>query len=192
MREKVQLFYTQLISKCRESKNKIYLYIISFLESIIFPLPTDIFLIPFVLAEKKNYWHLALMTTIFSVLGGCFSYLIGSFLWEQTNIYFLEYYPSISSNLNSFISQFKEYGIALIVIGGFSPFPYKVTCIASGIMNLNFAVFIIFSFLSRGVRFLLVCYLLFKFQEKANELIPKYIGTLSLIFLLILFLYFFL
>ena len=192
MREKVKSFYIKLISKCRESKNKIYLYIISFLESIIFPLPTDIFLIPFVLAEKKNYWHLALMTTIFSVLGGCFSYLIGSLLWEQTNIYFLEYYPSIGSNLNSFISQFKEYGIALIVIGGFSPFPYKVTCIASGIMNLNFAVFIIFSFLSRGLRFLLVCYLLFKFQEKANELIPKYIGTLSLIFLLILFLYFFL
>ena len=192
MREKVKSFYIKLISKCRESKNKIYLYIISFLESIIFPLPTDIFLIPFVLAEKKTYWHLALMTTIFSVLGGCFSYLIGSLLWEQTNIFFLEYYPSISSNLNSFISQFKEYGIALIVIGGFSPFPYKVTCIASGIMNLNFAVFIIFSFLSRGLRFLLVCYLLFKFQEKANELIPKYIGTLSLIFLLILFLYFFL
>lgn len=192
MREKVKSFYIKLISKCRESKNKIYLYIISFLESIIFPLPTDIFLIPFVLAEKKTYWHLALMTTIFSVLGGCFSYLIGSLLWEQTNIYFLEYYPSIGSNLNSFISQFKEYGIALIVIGGFSPFPYKVTCIASGIMNLNFAVFIIFSFLSRGLRFLLVCYLLFKFQEKANELIPKYIGTLSLIFLLILFLYFFL
>lgn len=192
MREKVKSFYIKLISKCRESKNKIYLYIISFLESIIFPLPTDIFLIPFVLAEKKNYWHLALMTTIFSVLGGCFSYLIGSLLWEQANIYFLEFYPSISSNLNSFISQFKEYGIALIVIGGFSPFPYKVTCIACGIMNLNFAVFIIFSFISRGLRFLLVCYLLFKFQEKANELIPKYIGTLSLIFLLILFLYFFL
>ena len=192
MREKVKSFYIELISKCRESKNKIYLYIISFLESIIFPLPTDIFLIPFVLAEKKNYWHLALMTTIFSVLGGCLSYLIGSLLWEQANIYFLEYYPSISSNLNSFILQFKEYGIALIVIGGFSPFPYKVTCIASGIMNLNFAVFIIFSFISRGLRFLLVCYLLFKFEEKANELIPKYIGTLSLIFILILFLYFFL
>ena len=192
MREKVKSFYIKLISKCRESKNKIYLYIISFLESIIFPLPTDIFLIPFVLAEKKSYWHLALMTTIFSVLGGCFSYLIGSLLWEQANIFFLEYYPSISSNLNSFISQFKEYGIALIIIGGFSSFPYKVTCIASGIMNLNFLVFIIFSFLSRGVRFFLVCYLLFRFQEKANELIPKYIGTLSLIFLLILFLYFFL
>jgi membrane protein YqaA with SNARE-associated domain len=192
MKEKIQSIYRQLITKCEESKNKIYLYIISFLESIIFPIPTDLFLIPFVLAKKKNYLHLALMTTIFSVLGGCFSYLIGLMLWDQANLFFLEYYPSISSKLNSFISQFKEYGIALIIIGGFSPFPFKVTCFASGIMNLNFAVFIIFSFISRGLRFLLVCYLLFKFQEKANELIPKYIGTLSLIFLLILFLYFFL
>ena len=192
MREKFQSLYRQLIFRCKESKNRIYLYIISFLESIIFPLPTDIFLIPFVLAEKKKYWHLALMTTIFSVLGGCFSYLVGALLWEQANFFFLEYYPSISTKLNSFISQFKEYGIALIVIGGFSPFPFKVTCFASGIMSLNIAVFILFSFISRGFRFLLVCYLLYKFQEKANELIPKYIGTLSLVLVLILFLYFFL
>ena len=192
MREKFQSLYRQLIFRCKESKNKIYLYIISFLESIIFPLPTDIFLIPFVLAEKKNYWHLALMTTIFSVLGGCCSFLVGLLLWEQANLFFLEYYPSISIKLNSFISKFKEYGIVLIVIGGFSPFPFKVTCFASGIMSLNFAVFLFFSFISRGLRFFLVCYLLYKFEEKANELIPKYIGTLSLIFILILSLYFFL
>ena len=192
MREKFQSLYQQLIFRCKESKNRIYLYIISFLESIIFPLPTDIFLVPFVLAKKKSYWHLALMTAIFSVLGGCCSYLIGLLLWEQANLFFLEYYPSISTKLNSFIPQFKEYGIALIVIGGFSPFPFKVTCFASGIMSLNFAVFILFSFISRGLRFFLVCYLLYKFQEKANELIPKYIGTLSFIFVVILSLYFFL
>ena len=192
MREKFQSLYRQLIFRCKESKNRKYLYILSFLESIIFPLPTDIFLIPFILAKKKNYWYLALMTTIFSVLGGCCSYLVGLLLWEQVNFFFLEYYQSIGTKLNSFISQFKEYGIALIVIGGFSPFPFKVTCFASGIMSLNFAVFVIFSFISRGLRFFLVCYLLYKFQEKANELIPKYIGTLSLIFIMVLLLYFFL
>ena len=190
MREKIQSFYRQLIFKCKESKTKVYLYIISFLESIIFPIPTDVFLIPFVLAKKKNYWHLAFMTTIFSVLGGCLSYLIGLLVWDHANLFFLEYYPSISTKLSSFILQFREYGIALIIIGGFSPFPFKVTCLASGIMELNFAVFILFSFFSRGLRFFLVCYLLYKFQEKANELIPKYIGTLSLIFLLTLTLYF--
>ena len=191
MTEKFQSFYRKLILKCEESKNRIYLYIISFLESIIFPLPTDIFLIPYVLAKKEKYWYLALMTTIFSVLGGCCSYLIGLYLWDQANLFFLEYYPSISGKLNSFISQFKEYGIALIVIGGFSPFPFKITCFASGIMSLNFTVFFLFSFISRGLRFFLVCYLLYKFQSKAHELIPKYIGTLSLIFILILTVYFF-
>ncbi len=188
--KKNQSLYSLLISRCEQSKNRIYLYIISFFESIIFPLPTDIFLVPFVLAKKKNYWYLALMTTIFSVLGGCFSYLIGLLIWDHANLFFLEYYPSISPKLNLFISKFKEYGVALIVIGGFSPFPFKVTCFASGIMNLNFLVFIIFSFISRGLRFFLVCYLLYKFQEKANELISKYIGTLSIIFILILFIYF--
>ena len=191
MKETNQSIYGKLIYKCKEKKNQIYLYIISFLESIIFPLPTDIFLVPFVLAEKKNYWKIALMTTIFSVLGGCLSFFIGLILWEQIKPFLLDYYPSIDSKLNSFILQFNEYGIALIVIGGFSPFPFKVTCIASGIMSLNFVIFVIFSFISRGLRFFLVCYLLYRFQEKANELIPKYIGTLSLIFILILSLYFF-
>jgi len=184
--------YENILSKCNKKKSKYYLYLISFFESIIFPLPTDIFLIPFVLAKKEDYLHIALMTTIFSVLGGCVSFFIGLLLWEQANLFFFDYYPSISSDLNSFILQFKEYGIALIVIGGFSPFPYKVTCFASGIMNLNFAVFFIFSFISRGLRFLLFCYLLYKFEEKANELIPRYIRTLSLILLLIFTLYFFL
>ena len=190
MRNKINSFYEQLIFKCKEKKSKIYLYVISFLESIIFPLPTDIFLVPFVLAEKKNYWKIALMVTIFSVLGGCLSFFIGLLLWEQASPFFLEYYPSINSKLNSFILQFKEYGIALIVIGGFSPFPYKITCLASGIMNLNFVIFFLFSFISRGIRFLIVCYLLFRFREKANELIPKYIGILSIIFIFILVLYF--
>ena len=192
MSEKNRSFYGKLIFKCKEKKSRIYLYVISFLESIIFPLPTDIFLVPFVLAKKKNYWKIALITTIFSVLGGCLSFFIGLLLWEQVKPFLLEYYPSIKLKLDSFILQFNQYGIALIVIGGFSPFPFKVTCVASGIMNLNFAVFIIFSFISRGLRFLLVCYLLYRFQEKANELIPKYIGALSFIFILILSLYFFL
>ena len=188
----MKALYELILLKCNQKKNKNYLYVVSFFESIIFPLPTDIFIIPFVLANKKNYLHIALMTTIFSVLGGCFSFFIGLLLWDQANLFFLEYYPSISTKLNSFILQFKEYGIALILIGGFSPFPFKVTCFASGIMSLNFALFILFSFISRGLRFFLVCYLLYKFQEKANELIPKYIGTLSLVLVLILLLYFFL
>ena len=130
------------------------------------------------------------MTTIFSVLGGCLSYFIGLFLWDQANLFFANYYPSINSKINSFIPQFKEYGLALILVGGFSPFPYKVTCLAAGIMNLNFLLFIVLSFISRGIRFLLVSYLLYKFEEKANKLISKYIGLLSIVLIIFIVLYF--
>ena len=70
MSEKNQSFYGKLIFKCKEKKSRIYLYVISFLESIIFPLPTDIFLVPFVLAKKKNFWEIAFITTIFFFFGG--------------------------------------------------------------------------------------------------------------------------
>ena len=184
--------YLKCLKLASHKSSKFYLGIVSFVESSFFPIPPDVMIIPMVIAKKADYLKIFLIASIFSVLGGCFSYLVGLLLWEQANLFFLEYYPSISTKLNSFISQFKEYGIALIVIGGFSPFPFKITCVASGIMNLNFTVFIIFSFISRGLRFFLVCYLLYRFEEKANELIPKYIGALSFIFILILSIYFFL
>ena len=69
MREKFQLLYRQLIFKCKDSKNRIYLYVISFLESIVFPLPTDIFLIPFILAEKKKLLASCLNDDYFFGLG---------------------------------------------------------------------------------------------------------------------------
>ena len=70
----------------------------------------------------------------------------------------MEVYPKYVSRINDFNNQFTEIGIILIIIGGFSPFPYKVTCIGSGIIGINIFLFTIFSILSRFLRFFLVSY----------------------------------
>ncbi len=189
--KRFQNLYLQIIDRCRAKQSKFYLYLISFLESIVFPIPTDIFLIPYVLANKEKYFSIAILTTFFSVLGGCIAFLVGLFFWDYATLFFDKYYPSINPKLNLFTEEFKEYGILLIIIGGFSPFPYKVTCFASGIMGLNLAIFIIFSFISRGLRFLLVCYFLYKLEEKANKYIPKYIGYISLLIIIFMLVYIF-
>ena len=185
----VEKSYKKILAKCQKKENKVYLYLISFLESIIFPIPTDIFLVPYVLASTKKYIYIALLTTLFSVLGGCVGYFIGSLFWEEASNFFINHYPQINTKLDSFIFEYNNYGILLVIIGGFSPFPYKITCLASGFLGVDFILFFIFSFISRGTRFFLVCYLLSRYHYKANELIPKYIGKMTILLIIIIIFY---
>ena len=174
---------------CSKKNSKVYIYTISFIESIFFPLPTDIFLFPYVLANKNKYLRISIYVTVFSVLGGVVAYYIGFFIWNKLSIILADVYPSYIAKLDSFNEQFYEIGIILIIIGGFSPFPYKITCIGSGIIGINIFLFIIFSFFSRFLRFFLVSFFIFKYGEATKNLIGKYINIISIILVIILMIY---
>ena len=103
----------------------------------------------------------------------------------------MNFNPSFVLKLNSFNEQFYELGIILIIIGGFSPFPYKITCLGSGILGINIFLFIIFSFLSRFLRFYLVSYFVFKFGDATKNIIGKYVNFISIILIVILIVYLF-
>ena len=179
------------INFCSKKNSKIYLNTISFIESIFFPLPTDIFLFPYVLANKKEYLKITIYVTLFSVLGGIVAYYIGYFIWNEISPILMEVYPKYISKINDFNNQFTEIGILLIIIGGFSPFPYKITCIGSGIIGINIFLFIIFSILSRFLRFFLVSYFVYKYGETTKNIIGKYINIISIIIVVILIIYIF-
>ncbi len=190
MKNKIDIFYDHLLLICRKKKAKKFLYLISFLESIIFPLPTDPFLIPFIIAEKR-FFYLAGIVTIFSVLGGVFAYVIGSFAWFKIQPFFEVHYTDINLLISEFENNYNDLGILLILMGGFSPFPYKITCLASGILGINILLFILLSILSRGLRFLIVSFLIFKYGELSLNIIKKNILLLSFILLVLsVFVYF--
>ena len=178
---------SQSIQLCLKKNSKYYLCLVSFFESIFFPIPTDIFLFPYILAKKENYLKITLYVTFFSVLGGIFAYYLGFFLWNIISPTILEYYPAFMLKLESFNNQFLNIGIILIVIGGFSPFPYKITCIGSGIIGINIFLFIFFSFVSRFLRFFFVSFFIYKYGDKTQEIIGKYINIIS-VFLIMFFL----
>ncbi len=113
----IEKSYKKILAKCQKKENKVYLYLISFLESIIFPIPTDIFLVPYILASVKKYISIAFLTTFFSVLGGCVGYFIGYLFWEESSVFIINYYPEINTKLNSFIVEYNKYGILLVIVG---------------------------------------------------------------------------
>ena len=191
MRNLYEKIFDKSINFFSKKNSRIYVYLISFVESIFFPVPTDIFLIPYVLAKRNEYLKISIYVTAFSVLGGLFAYYIGFFIWNKISPLLTEIYPIFIFKLNHFNEKFYEVGIILIIIGGFSPFPYKITCLGSGIIGINIFQFIIFSLLSRFLRFFLVSYFVFKYGNATKNIIGKYINFISIILIIFFILYIF-
>ena len=158
---------------------------ISFIESSFFPIPPDLFLIPLILTCRSKAFKIALYTTLSSVLGGFFGYAIGYFLYDVVGIPILEFYNAVDK-FETFKSYYNNYGSWIVFGAGLTPFPYKIVTIASGVTGLNLFVFGIASVLSRGLRFFLIAWLLWKWGEPMKRYIEKNLGWLSILFFVLL------
>ena len=98
-------------------------------------------------------------------------------------------YPTIENKVFKFQESFNDIGILLVIIGGFSPFPYKITCLGSGILGLNIYLFLISSLFSRWLRFFMVGYFFYKFNNEAKKFVYKYINLISVFIILFLVIY---
>lgn len=162
------------------------LFIISFIESSVFPIPPDILIIPMVLASREKAWKIAGVCTIASVLGGIGGYGIGYFLFEQVGQPILDLYGK-GDKFTEFQGMYNEWGAWVVGMAGLTPFPFKVITIASGVTKLDMTTFVIASILSRGARFFLVAGLLWYFGDPIREFIEKYLGLLVTVGFIVLF-----
>ena len=114
-----------------------------------------------------------------------FGYLIGLLLFNSIGILLINFYH-LNEQITQFQNYYNNYGVWIVIIAGFTPFPFKVITIASGLFQLNFVVFVLCSILSRGSRFYLVSILLYFFGEKIKFLIEKYFNFLTILFFVLL------
>lgn len=162
------------------------LALISFIESSVFPIPPDILIIPMVLAARDQAWRIALIATVASVLGGLLGYAIGAGLYETVGRPILDFY-GYGERFTRFQEVYAEWGLWIVAGAGFTPFPYKVITIASGVMDLDLAVFSIASVVSRGARFLLLAGLLWYFGPPIRRFIENNLPLLATLFFILLF-----
>ena len=196
--------FKNLYKKCLDlaghKSSKYYLAIVSFVESSFFPIPPDVMVIPMVISKKTDFKKIFLIATIFSVLGGMFGYVIGAFFFEfGTQIMnFYGYEDKLNNLKQSLIKNDGFYAwLGILFLAGFTPLPYKVFTIASGLIGFNFLIFVLISLISRGLRFFLVSYLSYKFGDLFNEFMDKHgskwftiIGILIVIVGLVVYLIF--
>ncbi|MFD2263282.1 YqaA family protein [Lacibacterium aquatile] len=143
---------------------------ISFLESSVFPIPPDLMLIPMCIAKRAKAWFYATVCTLSSVAGGLVGYAIGYFAWELA----MNYVPtSWIAGIAKFQADFAEWGPWAIIGKGWTPFPFKIVTIASGVAHLDLFTFIWASIISRALRFYLVAGLLYYFGQPIRDFIEK-------------------
>ena len=171
------VLYKKCLNLAAHKSSKYYLAAVSFIESSFFPIPPDVMIIPMVIAKKTDFFKIFFITTIFSVLGGIFGYLIGAFFFDL-GIQVLNFYGyenkllNLKNDLKSGEGFYAWFGI--LFLAGFTPLPYKVFTIASGLIGFNIIIFILISLISRGLRFFIISYLSYKFGDLFTQFMNKH------------------
>ena len=169
--------YKKCLKMAAHKSSKYYLATISFIESSFFPIPPDVMVVPMVISKKNDFVKIFLITTIFSVLGGILGYFIGAFFFDMGMqvMTFYGYEDKLISLKNNLINSEGFYAwLGILFLAGFTPLPYKVFTIASGLIEFNILIFIIISLISRGLRFFIVSYLSYRFGDLFTQFMEKH------------------
>lgn len=159
---------------------------VSFAESSFFPIPPDVVLAPMILANRKKTWRYCMICTISSALGGMLGYLIGYLLMDSIGQWIINLY-GLQHSFDEARQSFNDLGwLMLLLGGGFTPIPYKIITILSGITHLNFFVFVIVGTFARGTRFVITCAILYWLGPKAREIVEKRLGLAFTAFIILI------
>ena len=169
--------YKKCLNLAAHKSSKYYLALVSFIESSFFPIPPDVMVIPMVISKKNDFIKIFLIATIFSVLGGILGYFIGAFFFDigMQIMSFYDYEEKLNDFKDNLVNNEGFYAwLGILFLAGFTPLPYKVFTIASGIIGFNILIFILISFISRGLRFFIVSYLSYKFGNIFTEFMNRH------------------
>ena len=168
--------YDRCVKLARHKFSKPFLGFISFIESFFFPVPPDLMIVPMVVAKRDDYLKIFLIATTGSVLGGLFGYMLGVFFLD-TSMVIIEFYGYEEKVFEMQDKMSTKGGflawLGIMFLAGFTPLPFKVFTITSGVIAYNLPVFFLICLFTRGLRFFLVSYLTFLFGIKFCEFIEK-------------------
>lgn len=193
--------YELCIKLAKHKKAPLFLCINSFIESIFWPIPPDVMLAPMALAKPQKAFQYAFLAVITSVLGAVVGYYLGYFIYDPyiaDLIAFLNYEDAMNTVRNWLI---MEYGILMIFIGAFTPVPYKVIAVTTGLVAaesmattgsvgmINIVNFVLVSLIGRGLRFYLVAAIIKFGGEKMEHTLRRYIDIIGWLCVILIAIY---
>jgi len=164
--------YQKSLDLAAHKSSKVFLAIVSFVESSFFPIPPDVMIVPMIIAKKNDYLKIFIIATLFSTLGGLLGYFIGSYFLDfgMNVVGFYGYEDKVLNLKENLIEGTGLYvWLAALFLAGFTPLPFKVFTITSGMIGFNLFIFLFICLISRGLRFFIVSYFSFKFGDTFNR-----------------------
>ena len=184
--------YQKSLDLAAHRGSKKILAIVSFLESSFFPIPPDVMIVPMVIAKKNDYLKIFLIATFFSTLGGVLGYFIGSYFLDigMSVLGFYGYEDKVLDLKNDLTKGTGLYiWLVTLFLAGFTPLPFKVFTITSGMIGLNLLIFFLICLISRSLRFFIVSYFSFRFGDTFNKFMQtkatKWFTVLGILILVI-------
>ena len=168
--------YDRCVELARHKFSKPLLGFVAFIESFFFPVPPDLMIVPMVVAKREDYLKIFLIATVGSVLGGLFGYMLGVFFLDASMV-IIEFY-GYEEKVFQIQDKMSTRGgflawLGIMFLAGFTPLPFKVFTITSGVIGFNLTVFFFICLFTRGLRFFLVSYLTNLFGKKFGDFIEK-------------------
>ena len=183
----IRRMYDWMGSKAHSPFGIIWLSILFFIEASVLIIPVDPLLILFCIEHRKKSFLYAAISTTASVIGGLFGYMIGLFLWDTVGQYLVHYLIS-PETFGVAVARYKLYEAWAVLIGAFTPVPYKAITISAGFCKLPILPFIFYSIVGRGVRFFLLAGAIYLWGERIKRFIDKYFNYLVIAFTLVVIL----
>src|ERR1700749_5356795 len=148
---------------------------VAFAESSFFPVPPDVMLIPMSLAKAQRAWLFAGVCTVASVAGGLLGYASGAVLFDSVGHWLIQLY-GLGDKVETFRTQYAQWGALIILLKGLTPIPYKLVTITSGFAGYNLILFMLSSIVARGLGFFIAAILLNRYGEWIRLRVEKHLG----------------
>lgn len=168
------------------------LFLFAIAESSFFPIPPDVLLIALCLGAATRSFRFAAICTLGSICGAVLGYGIGFFLWQNAageytaiarfffdHVFLVEAFEQVGA-------LYDRYNFWIVFTAGFTPLPYKIFTISGGLFHINFAMFMLASVVSRGLRFFLIALLIWKYGAPIKRFIDRYFNLLAIAFTVLL------
>ena len=188
----IKRLYNWILSWSSSRWGWLALFLMALCEASWFPLPPDILLIALCLGATKRSFRFASITLVGSIIGAIAAYAIGYFLWTTTtgeptalaNFFYNNIFDRAS--FDNVGGMYDKYNFWIVFTAGFTPLPFKLFTIAGGMFGINLPMFIIASAVSRGLRFFLIGWLIWKYGQPIKAFIDKYFNLLATLFTFVL------
>lgn len=155
-----------------------WLFFYSVIESVFFPIPPDVLLIPMALMLPGRALLFAFIAALGSATGGVVGYFIGFYAFEPIALPLLNWSCHYVAEAcpNHFVpilnALFAKHGVGVVAVSAMSPIiPYRFTILAAGLGKMPLAPFIVVSFVVHWFRYSILSYIVARYGRQSYDVI---------------------